>query len=213
MSLAPDTVINGYIFIRKLGSGAFASVWLAKHQITKLEVAIKAIERASIKTKDMKTRFEREISLLKKMHHPFIIEFIDAFDNDEYHFIAMEYAENGSILEYVNSKCGLAEAHARIYFSELIFALEYLHLDQFIAHRDLKSENVLLDRYNNIRIIDFGLSNQFSETQPNLKTKCGSPGMLFMILNMIFFRLAHQFMNVHFCDSLELFLLLYNNIV
>jgi serine/threonine protein kinase len=58
---------------------------------------------------------------------------------------------------------------------ELISVLDYLHHEKRVAHRDLKCENVLLDRYHNIRVIDFGLSNMFSELSPTLQTACGSP--------------------------------------
>jgi serine/threonine protein kinase len=69
----------------------------------------------------------------------------------------------------------LSEDQARRYFAQLLSVLEYLHCAKKVAHRDLKCENILLDRYNNIRVIDFGLSNQFSDECPQLKSACGSP--------------------------------------
>jgi serine/threonine protein kinase len=87
----------------------------------------------------------------------------------------MEFAENGNLLDYVNNNGRLSEDQARRYFAQLISVLEYLHRELKVAHRDLKCENVLLDRYNNIRVIDFGLSNQFTDINPRLSTACGSP--------------------------------------
>ena len=176
MELVPgESRIGSYTMEQQIGSGAFASVWLAHHNRTNLKAAIKIISKKSIETQDARTRFNREVALLKQMKHPFIAEFFEEIENETHHFLVMEYAENGNMLDFINSKGKLTEQQSRNYFSELISVLEYLHSEKLVAHRDLKAENVLLDRYNNIRVIDFGLSNQFSITQPQLKTACGSP--------------------------------------
>ena len=183
MSIVPgETIISNYLMISQIGSGAFASVWLAQHTQTKIKVAIKIIQKKTIETAEAKTRFNREMALLKQMSHPFIAEFFESIENESYHFLVMEYAENGNMLEFINTKGQLTEPQARHYFSQLVSVLEYLHNEKLVAHRDLKAENILLDRYNNIRVIDFGLSNQFSSAQPQLKTACGSPGMFFLII-------------------------------
>jgi serine/threonine protein kinase len=87
----------------------------------------------------------------------------------------MEYAENGDLLNYIHRNGPLPEAEARRCFAQVVTTLEYLHVERRIAHRDLKLENVLLDRYNNIRLADFGLSKEFSPDCPQLKSACGSP--------------------------------------
>jgi serine/threonine protein kinase len=69
----------------------------------------------------------------------------------------------------------MPESQACHYITQLILVLEYLHMDLCVCHRDVKAENLLLDRHNNIRVIDFGLSNQFTSTHPLLNTACGSP--------------------------------------
>jgi serine/threonine protein kinase len=79
------------------------------------------------------------------------------------------------MLDFVNEHGPLQEDRARRYFCELISALDYLHNSQLVAHRDLKAENVLLDRNDNIRLIDFGLSKYFTKGTPTLVTACGSP--------------------------------------
>ena len=87
----------------------------------------------------------------------------------------MEFIEKGNLLEFVNKTGKFDENTAKYYFSQIISVLEYLHNEKQIAHRDIKCENVLLDKYNNIRIIDFGLSNSFNSKSPNMETTCGSP--------------------------------------
>jgi serine/threonine protein kinase len=108
------------------------------------------------------------------MDHPFISKLFDVIETDQFAYLVMEYAERGTILRYVNEYGRLPEVQARRYFSQLLSALEYLHDVRKVAHRDLKAENVLLDRHSNIRVIDFGLSNTFCENV-GLGTACGSP--------------------------------------
>ena len=170
-----QTKIKHYVFIKQIGAGAFASVWLAEHDTTKLRVAIKTISKSSITSKSSLTRFQREVSLLKNLNHPFISKFYEILEDSNYYFIVMEYVENGNMLDFINKYGRITESQARRYFSQILCVLEYLHKEKFIAHRDLKAENVLLDKYFNVRVIDFGLSNVFTKENPKLSTACGSP--------------------------------------
>ena len=174
-NLRPGSQAGPFVLERNIGSGAFASVWRAHHSVSKSTVAIKVINKATISTPVARTRLQREIALLKEMDHPFIAEFFHVIEDDECFYLVMEYVENGNLLDYVNGNGRLSEDQARRYFTQLIAVLEYLHGEKKVAHRDLKCENVLLDRYNNIRVIDFGLSNMFSDVCPQLNTACGSP--------------------------------------
>ena len=174
-NLRPGFEIGSFVLERNIGSGAFAAVWRAHHSISNATVAIKVINKSTISTPVARTRLQREIALLKKMDHPFIAEFFHVIENDDCFFLVMEYVENGNLLDYVNGNGRLSEDQARRYFTQLVSVLEYLHVEKKVAHRDLKCENVLLDRYNNIRVIDFGLSNMFSDVCPQLNTACGSP--------------------------------------
>jgi serine/threonine protein kinase len=109
------------------------------------------------------------------MHHPFVTELFQALDDDTNYYLVMEFVEHGNMLDYVNLNGRVNEDQARRFFTQLIWVLEYLHFERKVAHRDLKCENVLLDRYDNIRLIDFGLSTAFSDLNPQLATACGSP--------------------------------------
>jgi serine/threonine protein kinase len=109
------------------------------------------------------------------MNHPFIAEFFLSSEDTDNYYLVMEFVEHGNLLEYVNENGRLSEDQARRYFAELISVLDYLHNEKRVAHRDLKCENLLLDRHNNIRVIDFGLSNVFTQESPTLQTACGSP--------------------------------------
>ena len=167
--------VGNYDLVRVIGNGAFAQVWLARHATTGTPVAIKVVNRSAIATPDALTRFTREVSLMKQMQHPFIAELFEIIQTPSAFYLVMEYADNGSMLEYVNSQGKLAEEEARKYFAELVSALDYLHNKKYVAHRDLKAENILLNSDGSIRLVDFGLSREFTKTCPNMNTACGSP--------------------------------------
>ena len=85
----------------------------------------------------------------------------------------MEYASGGEVFDYIVSNTRLQENQACKLFQQIIAGVEYMHRMN-IVHRDLKPENLLLDEDLNIKIVDFGLSNTFTEGE-TLKTACGSP--------------------------------------
>ena len=155
-SKIPDKIGN-YLLKTKIGQGSYATVWKAENLYTKKSVAIKIVANSSLDTEESKNRFIREISIIKQMDHPFISKLFEVINTPDHTYLVMEYAENGSILTFINSKGRLPEPQARRYFSQLLSGIEYLHNEKHVAHRDLKAENVLLDRNMNIRLIEFGV--------------------------------------------------------
>jgi 5'-AMP-activated protein kinase catalytic alpha subunit len=85
----------------------------------------------------------------------------------------MEYANGGELFDFIVKKKRLDEREACKFFQQILSGIEYLHKNK-ICHRDLKPENLLLDENNNIKIVDFGLSNTYKQGEM-LKTACGSP--------------------------------------
>lgn len=167
--------IPDYVVEKEIGRGSFSSVRVGRHKITQAKVAIKVVNKKVFAEDDLMVRFEREVQILKDLNHPFVAEFYDLLEDENNYYIIMEYVENGNMLNYVNREGELNENLARHYFCQLISVLEYLHVQKQIVHRDLKAENILLDKYYNIRLIDFGLSNFFSADKTYLETACGSP--------------------------------------
>jgi serine/threonine protein kinase len=167
--------VGKYKFIKAIGFGAFATVYKAQHEVTLSVVAIKTIPKSKIRTMAEFEVLQREVNLLKLMDHPFIAPLFEVLDDRQNFYFVIELVENGNLLDFINGHRGLDETDARQIYFQLVSVLDYLHRERRIIHRDLKAENVLLDQHYNIRVVDFGLSNYFSEQNPFLQTTCGSP--------------------------------------
>ncbi|XP_076867167.1 serine/threonine-protein kinase SIK2a [Brachyhypopomus gauderio] len=164
--------VGFYDIERTLGKGNFAVVKLARHRITKSEVAIKIIDKTQLDAANLE-KIYREVEIMKLLDHPHIIKLYQVMETKNMLYLVTEYARNGEIFDHLASRGRLSEADARRKFWQILSAVAYCH-DQGIVHRDLKAENLLLDAHMNIKIADFGFGNFFRPGEP-LATWCGSP--------------------------------------
>ena len=151
----------GYILGDSLGKGSYAVVKVAFSKKLKRQVAIKIIIKKKA-PQDYMTKFlPREIAVMKKLKHPNIIGLYEAIETSSRIYLVIDMADGGDLLDYIKTNGPVCENEARTFFRQLIGASEYLHnLD--VVHRDLKCENILLDRNKNILLTDFG----FARTVP-----------------------------------------------
>ena len=164
--------IDQYIIEEKLGEGIFGTVKLATHKLTNEKVAIKLLNKNRI-TKAQQTLLSRELSILKRMNHFNIIKLYSIIETESIIYLIQEYSQGKELSHYIQNHSKIDEKEICKFFQQIISGIEYIH-KMGIVHRDLKPENILLTRANDIKIIDFGLSNTYSEGQL-LKTSCGSP--------------------------------------
>ena len=169
----PISSIDQYKLGEKLGEGTFGTVYLATHKLTKQKVAIKIIEKKKLRKEIDKIRLEREITILKKLHHSNIINLYSTIETNSQIYLIQEYASGKELFDYIIQKKKLCEKETLKYFQQIISGIEYIH-KLGICHRDLKPENIILTLNNEIKIIDFGLSNFYNKNQL-LKSVCGSP--------------------------------------
>jgi serine/threonine protein kinase len=167
-----------YICESVIGSGSFATVFRARHKTTPIRVAIKVIKTRNPDDEAEQMQIRREISILQQMNHPFIAKLFFATHEGWTHALVQEYAPNGTLLDFVLQNGPLPEEKIQFYFLQLVAAVDYLHNVRKVAHRDLKLENVLLDAHDNIKLIDFGLSNVMHDDGSAFSTICGSPEYL-----------------------------------
>ena len=118
-------------------------------------------------------RVAREIHILKLIRHPNIVQLYEIIETQKNCYLIMEYANGGELFDYIVANTRVKEPEACSFFQQIIAGVEYIH-QLGVVHRDLKPENLLLDEKKNIKIVDFGLSNTYSQGQL-LKTACGSP--------------------------------------
>ena len=165
--------IGNYTLGMELGRGAFGKVVLGKHIITGETVAVKILDKIILsQTPEDYELVKKEMSILKLVKHKYIIQLYEILQTPNHIFIIMEYCEGKDIMDYILSKNFLPESLALKYFQQLINALFYLH-SQNIAHRDIKIDNILLDRNKNLKLIDFGLSTKYSDDKL-LDQPCGT---------------------------------------
>ncbi|RXN17554.1 serine threonine- kinase SIK2-like protein [Labeo rohita] len=164
--------VGFYDIERTLGKGNFAVVKLARHRITKSEVAIKIIDKTQLDAVNLE-KIYREVEIMKLLDHPHIIKLYQVMETKNMLYLVTEYARNGEIFDYLASRGRLSEMDARRKFWQILSAVEYCH-ERNIVHRDLKAENLLLDAHMNMKIADFGFGNFFRPGEP-LTTWCGSP--------------------------------------
>ncbi|CAM9547244.1 unnamed protein product [Rangifer tarandus platyrhynchus] len=164
--------IENYEILHTIGEGQFGKVKLARHVLTKGMVAIKVIEKTHQNFSDLQELF-REVNSMRMVNHPNIVKLLEVIDTPDSLFIVMEYLSGGDLFTYLEVQGCLTEGEARGAFRQLVSALQHCH-QQGVVHRDVKLSNLLLDANNNIKISDFGLSNQWHPGE-KLDTFCGSP--------------------------------------
>ncbi|EPQ30724.1 uncharacterized protein PFL1_01625 [Pseudozyma flocculosa PF-1] len=179
---------GNYLLLQTLGEGEFGKVKLGVHKEWGEEVAVKLIKREKVgpngvqlqldpnqKDPAKMSKVEREIQVLKDVRHPNIVRLYEVIESDRYIGIVLEYASGGELFDHILAHKYLKEEHACRLFAQLISGVSYLHRKK-IVHRDLKLENLLLDRNRNVIITDFGFANNFEDRRDDLMaTSCGSP--------------------------------------
>ncbi|XP_060685224.1 MAP/microtubule affinity-regulating kinase 3a isoform X6 [Hemiscyllium ocellatum] len=164
--------IGNYRLLKTIGKGNFAKVKLARHILTGREVAIKIIDKTQLNPTSLQKLF-REVRIMKCLNHPNIVKLFEVIETEKTLYLVMEYASGGEVFDYLVAHGRMKEKEARAKFRQIVSAVQYCHQKQ-IVHRDLKAENLLLDADMNIKIADFGFSNEFTVGN-KLDTFCGSP--------------------------------------
>ncbi|KAI9794061.1 MAG: hypothetical protein M1816_006686 [Peltula sp. TS41687] len=156
-----DNKFGDYFLGQTLGEGEFGKVRMGWKQEGGVQVAVKLIRKESINNNPSRLpKIYREIAILRELSHPNIVRLHEMVETDRHIGIILEYASGGELFDYILNHRYLKDPAARRLFAQLVSGVGYLH-KKGIVHRDLKLENLLLDRNRNIIITDFGFANTF----------------------------------------------------
>lgn len=166
--------LDDFVLVRSLGTGTFGRVYLARYKTVAKYFALKKLRKIDIYRLKQVDHVHNERSLLSRLSHPFIIKLFSAMQDERHLYMLLEFAPGGELFHFLRRAGRLSLDAARFYIAELVLAIEYLHQHD-VVYRDLKPENLLLDKDGHLKLADFG----FAKVVPNLTyTLCGTPEYL-----------------------------------
>lgn len=164
-----------YVLGRRLGSGAFGSVYAAVDQRSKQRVVLKQIPIHGVAQKE-KADALNEVQLMARISHAHVVRYSASFVEDEVLHIVMEHCQGGDLRRYLEKRAGalLEEAHAWRLLLQTATGVAYLHAHR-VLHRDLKSSNLFLTKGGDIKIGDLGVSKLLGDSTEHAATLVGTP--------------------------------------
>ena len=165
--------MNNYRVIRTLGNGGFGEAILVERISDGVKFVIKKILIGN-SNPDGLAGARKEVEVLRTFDSPFIVKYIESFEDDGVLYIVMEYADGGDLSMMLNERRShLQEDEVMHYFIQIVLALKYLH-DKNILHRDIKGQNIFLCRDGTVKLGDFGIAKALDSTNQLAQTVIGT---------------------------------------
>ncbi|KAH0556387.1 hypothetical protein GP486_005689 [Trichoglossum hirsutum] len=166
--------LSDFIIQRTLGTGSFGRVHLVQSRHNQRFYAVKVLKKAQVVKMKQVEHTNDERAMLQKVKHPFLITLWGTFQDSKNLYMVMDFIEGGELFSLLRKSQRFPNPVAKFYAAEVTLALDYLH-SMNIIYRDLKPENLLLDRHGHLKITDFG----FAKEVPDITwTLCGTPDYL-----------------------------------
>lgn len=160
-----------------IGRGAFGEVWICRHIETQEVMAVKRMKKAEMINKNQVNHIKSEREVLVKAKNPWIVDLKFSFQDDKYLYLVMDFLPGGDLMTLLMKKDILSEEESRFYIAETILSIESVHKVNFI-HRDLKPDNILIDREGHVKLTDFGLCKH-AEIRPSRMTEINTKELSF----------------------------------
>ena len=164
---------SNFVCLAQLGKGSFGEVYLVKKVNTEETYAMKVLRKERIMGQNLLKYAIAERNVLSSSHHPFIVKLNYAFQTSSKLFLVIEYCPNGDLGKHLSFEKRFKEPRAKFYICEILLALEDLH-KRDIIFRDLKPDNVVLDKDGHCKLTDFGLSKEGVHENFYAQSFCGS---------------------------------------
>ncbi|KAG5365777.1 putative serine/threonine-protein kinase [Yarrowia sp. B02] len=159
-------VIGNYNVVRLIGQGSFGKVYLATHKFTNTKVVLKSSAKSA-------PNLVREIHHHRQFKHPHITRLYEIIVTETVVWMVLEYCPGDELYTYLVENGRLGVDETRKIFAQLVGAVTYVHNTKNCVHRDLKLENILLDKHHNVKLCDFGFTRGY-ESRVMLETICGT---------------------------------------
>ncbi|KAF1949369.1 kinase-like protein [Byssothecium circinans] len=165
---APDLKnVGNYALGRLIGKGSFGKVYLASHKLTNgSKVVLKSAKKDD-------TNLAREIHHHRQFIHPHIARLYEVIVTESLVWLVLEYCQGDELYNYLLNKGALEPSKVQKIFTQLVGAVSYVH-NKSCVHRDLKLENILLDKHENVKLVDFGFTREYEGKSNYLQTWCGT---------------------------------------
>jgi protein kinase A len=166
--------LGDFTIQRTLGTGSFGRVHLVQSKHNQRFYAVKVLKKAQVIKMKQVEHTNDERRMLQQVKHPFLITLWGTFQDSKNLYMVMDFVEGGELFSLLRKSQRFPNPVAKFYAAEVTLALDYLHSHNII-YRDLKPENLLLDRHGHLKITDFG----FAKEVPDITwTLCGTPDYL-----------------------------------
>jgi serine/threonine protein kinase len=163
--------IGKYKVLERLGQGGMGSVFLCEHKLMRRRVAVKVLPTAKAEDPSSLERFYREARAVAALDHPNIVRAYDIDQDDNLHFLVMEYVDGASLQEIVKKVGPLDVLRTCHYMRQAALGLAHAHETAGLVHRDIKPGNILVDRNGVVKILDMGLARFFHDEEDILTKK------------------------------------------
>ncbi|KAA3484161.1 serine/threonine-protein kinase tricorner-like [Gossypium australe] len=161
--------VDDFELLTIIGRGAFGEVRLCKEKATSNVYAMKKLQKSEMLRRGQVEHVKAERNLLAEVDSECIVKLYCSFQDDEYLYLVMEYLPGGDMMTLLMRKDTLTEDEARFYVGQTVLAIESIHKHNYI-HRDIKPDNLLLDRNGHMKLSDFGLCKPLdSSSFPDLR--------------------------------------------
>ena len=164
--------LNDFEKLKIIGRGSFGNVYLVRYIKTNRFYAMKVLFKSIIKQREEEEHTISERLLMAKLNHPLIVKMHFCFQDPKNLYFIMDLIQGGDLLYHLRLHNRFDDEKTRFYIAELILILEFLH-ENNVIYRDIKPENILIDKTGHIKLVDFGLSKIFEKNE-KMYTICGT---------------------------------------